>query len=103
QENEEMIEFLTSEFSYKPVRISLEPNWNIRETQVETDDGTFYGYRFYPHLVDGEGFFVTVMQRPDDAYILPPGKIKDYKHPFLKEVSPKDSNAIDEELGFPLS
>lgn len=103
EENEEMIEFLTSEFSYKPVRIPLDPNWNIRETQVETEDGTFYGYRFYPHLVDGEGFFVTIMQRPDDAYILPPGKIKDYKHPFLKEVSPKDSNAIDEELGFPLS
>lgn len=103
QENEEMIQFLTSEFAYKPARIPLDPAWNIRETQVQTDDGTFYGYRFYPHLVEGEGFFITVMQRPDDAYTLPPGKIKDYKHPFLKEVSPKDSTSLDEELGFPLT
>ncbi|MAN87003.1 MAG: tRNA/rRNA cytosine-C5-methylase [Algoriphagus sp.] len=99
-ENEEMIRFMISEFSYEPVRIPLNETWNIRESQVKTEEGTFYSYRFFPHLVEGEGFFITVFKRPGDAFSLSPGKIKDFKHPFLKEVSPKESQALDEELGF---
>jgi NOL1/NOP2/sun family putative RNA methylase len=101
QENEDMIRFLTEEFSYTPVRISLEDDWNIRETEVETSEGkTFYGYRFFPHLVQGEGFFITVLQRSEDAYIQEPKRIKDFKHPYLKEVFNRESSDLDEELGF---
>ncbi len=97
-ENEEMIRFLTSEFSYEPVRIPLDPSWGIRETEVRTEEATFYGYRFFPHLVEGEGFFITVLKRPDDAFILEPGRIKDFKHPVLKSVGDRESAAMDNEL-----
>ncbi len=98
-ENEEMIRFLTSEFSYEPVRIPLDQSWGIRETEVTTEEGTFYGYRFFPHLVEGEGFFITILKRPEDAFILEPGRIKDFRHPVLKSVGEKESAALDQELG----
>ncbi|GAB3230228.1 tRNA/rRNA cytosine-C5-methylase [Algoriphagus aestuariicola] len=99
-ENEDMIRFLTEEFAFEPVRIQLEGDWNIVESSVETDDGMFYGYRFFPHRVQGEGFFITVLKRPDSVSSQEPGKIKDFKHPVLKGVSEKESEQLDQELVF---
>jgi 16S rRNA C967 or C1407 C5-methylase (RsmB/RsmF family)/NOL1/NOP2/fmu family ribosome biogenesis protein len=100
QENEDMIRFLTSEFALVPVRVPVDPAWNIVETSVETEDGTFFGYRFFPHKVEGEGFFITVLRRPESASTQDPGKTKEFKHPVLKAVSEKDSEQLDAELGF---
>lgn len=100
QENEEMIHFLTSEFAYEPVRINLDPAWQIEESSIESEEGTFFGYRFYPHRVMGEGFFISVLKRPDDAYCQEPKKKKDFKHQFLKLVDEKACQTLDEELGF---
>ncbi|MDR7128651.1 16S rRNA C967 or C1407 C5-methylase (RsmB/RsmF family)/NOL1/NOP2/fmu family ribosome biogenesis protein [Algoriphagus sp. 4150] len=100
QENEDMIRFLTEEFSYEPVRIPLDAGWNIRETSVDSDGKTFYGYRFFPHLVEGEGFFITVLKRSAEAYIQEPKRVKDFKHPYLKEIWNRESSVLDEELGF---
>lgn len=98
-ENEDMIRFLTEEFAFEPVRIPLDPDWNIVESAVETDEDTFFGYRFFPHRVQGEGFFITVLKRPDSASTQEPGKIKDFKHPVLKAVSERESEALEAELG----
>jgi len=100
KENEDMIRFLTSEFSYEPVRIALDPSWKVRETEVDSDSKVFFGYRFFPHLVNGEGFFITVLQRSEDAYIQEPKRAKDFKHHFLKEIWDRDSAELDRELGF---
>jgi 16S rRNA C967 or C1407 C5-methylase (RsmB/RsmF family)/NOL1/NOP2/fmu family ribosome biogenesis protein len=100
QENEDMIRFLTGEFALEPVRVPLDPTWNIVETSVETEEGVFFGYRFFPHKVEGEGFFITVFRRPESASTQDPGKIKDFRHPVLKSVSEKDSAQLDTELGF---
>ncbi|WP_425636546.1 methyltransferase RsmF C-terminal domain-like protein [Algoriphagus yeomjeoni] len=100
QENEDMIRFLTEEFSYEPVRIPLDATWKIKETQVEVDGKTYYGYRFFPHLVEGEGFFITILKRSSEAYIQEPKRVKDFKHPYLKEVFNRESSELDEELGF---
>lgn len=99
KENEEMIQFLVDEFSFEPVRLPLNSDWGIRESIISTDGEDFYGYRFFPHLVPGEGFFVSVLKRPTDAYSFEPKKSKDFKHPFLKEIWKRDSEALDEELG----
>ncbi|UJP65793.1 methyltransferase RsmF C-terminal domain-like protein [Mongoliitalea daihaiensis] len=87
QENEEIVKFITEEFSYQPVRIPLETQWGIEEVRIESSEETFYGYRFFPHKVPGEGFFVTVFKRPDHAYIGSIRRMKDFKHPHLKQVS----------------
>jgi 16S rRNA C967 or C1407 C5-methylase (RsmB/RsmF family)/NOL1/NOP2/fmu family ribosome biogenesis protein len=100
KENEDMIRFLTSEFSYEPVRIALDPIWKVRETEVDSDGKVFFGYRFFPHLVNGEGFFITVLQRSEDAYIQEPKRAKDFKHLYLKEIWDRDSAELDRELGF---
>lgn len=100
KENEDMIRFLTSEFSYEPVRIALDPSWKVRETEVDSDGKIFFGYRFFPHLVNGEGFFITVLQRSEDAYIQEPKRAKDFKHLYLKEIWDRDSAELDRELGF---
>ena len=100
KENEDMIRFLTDEFSYEPVRIEIEPDWKIRETTVKNDGKTFFGYRFFPHLVNGEGFFITILQRSEDAYIQEPKRIKDFKHLYLKEIFDRESAVLDQELGF---
>jgi 16S rRNA C967 or C1407 C5-methylase (RsmB/RsmF family)/NOL1/NOP2/fmu family ribosome biogenesis protein len=100
EENEGMIRFLTNEFAFEPVRIPLEESWGILESSVETEDGRFYGYRFFPHKVEGEGFFITVLKRPDSASAQEPGRIKDFKHPVLKALGDRESEVLDNELGF---
>lgn len=99
RENEDMIRFLTSEFSYEPVQIHLDPSWKVRTTKVDLDGKVYFGYRFFPHLVNGEGFFITVLQRSEEAYIQEPKRMKDFKHPYLKEIWDKDSAELDRELG----
>lgn len=99
QENEDMIRFLVEEFAFKPVQIPLDPGWNIVETQVETVDGTFFAYRFFPHKVAGEGFFIAILKRPDSASSQEPGKIKDFKHPVLKSINEREEIGFDKELG----
>jgi len=98
-ENENMIRFLTQEFAYEPVRIPLEADWGIVETSTETEEGTFYGYRFFPHLVDGEGFFITVLKRPEDTYFQNPKRQKEFKHPFIKRANKQERAHIANEVG----
>lgn len=100
QENEDMIRFLTEEFAFEPIRIPFEESWGILESEVETEEGTFFGYRFYPHKVEGEGFFITVLKRPDSASTQEPGRIKDFKHPVLKALGDREGEVLDQELGF---
>lgn len=101
KENEEMIRFLVNEFAYSPVRIPLQSDWNIVESTTDTEDGIFFGYRFFPHLVKGEGFFVTVLKRNGEAASTPPKKSKDFKHPFLKSVNKSETERITQDLSLP--
>lgn len=101
QENEDMLRFICSEFSYEPVRIPLESFWGIVETTVEIEDKSYYGYRFYPHKVDGEGFFICVLKRPEDVYSQEPQRIKDFKHPYIKSEGKIISQKLIETLALP--
>lgn len=99
KENEEILRFLTEEFAFEPVRIPLDPSWGIVETEVSTDEGTFYGYRFFPHKVAGEGFFITVLRRPEGAYSQEAPVTKEFKHHSLKRVGEKESAVLEQEVG----
>lgn len=101
RENEEIVKYVVSEFAYEPVRIPLQPEWNIVESNIETDEGQFFGYRFFPHLVPGEGLFVTVLKRSEDAEVLEPRRVKDFKHPFLKSVSNAEAAMIQSQVDLP--
>lgn len=99
KENEDILRFLTEEFAFEPVRIPLDPSWGIVESAVETADGTFFGYRFFPHRVAGEGFFLTVLKRPDTATTQEVGRSKEFKHHSLKRVGEKEAAVLEQEIG----
>lgn len=58
-ENEENLKWMKDQWDAESVSLELEARWNI---EVTDHDG-IHGYRFYPHLVDGEGFFIAVMRK----------------------------------------
>ena len=99
KENEEILRFLTEEFAFEPVRISLDPSWGIVETEVSTEEGPFFGYRFFPHKVAGEGFFITVLRRPEGAYAQEAPATKEFKHHSLKRMGEKESAVLEQEVG----
>lgn len=103
QENEEMLRFICSEFSYEPVRIPLESSWGVVESGLEVENKIFFGYRFYPHKVMGEGFFISVLKRPEDAYSQTPQRTKDFKHPFIKVEGKVVQQNLIRELELPKS
>ncbi len=54
-ENEENVQWIQQNLGAELIRIPLNPSWNI----VESDAG----YRFYPHKLQGEGFFISVLRK----------------------------------------
>ena len=65
-ENEENLKWLAENNEVESIRIPLQENWGVEE--IETDG--MFGYRFLPHKVKGEGFFLTLIRKKDgsDSY-----------------------------------
>ncbi len=61
QENEEISDWLCKEFDLSAIQIPLKSEWGILETL--SDQQKCFGYRFYPHKVKGEGFFITAFRK----------------------------------------
>ena len=61
QENEDISDWLCETFDLSAVQIPLEENWGIQETL--SDKHKAFGYRFYPHKVKGEGFFIACFRK----------------------------------------
>ena len=59
EENEKNIEWLVSEYDCEPVVVEIDPAWNIVKGEVEGINT----FRFYPHKVEGEGFFCAVLRK----------------------------------------
>lgn len=68
-ENEENLKWLTENNDLESIRIPIQENWRVEEIE---NDGLF-GYRFLPHQVKGEGFFLTLICKKDgnDSYSIP--------------------------------
>lgn len=62
EEDENIMDWLMAQGDMVSVPLDLPASWNIVTTQ--TDTGAT-GYRFYPHLLKGEGFFLAVFQKAD--------------------------------------
>jgi 16S rRNA C967 or C1407 C5-methylase (RsmB/RsmF family)/NOL1/NOP2/fmu family ribosome biogenesis protein len=61
EENEENLKWLAENNDFESIRIPLQENWGIQEMEI---NGLF-GYRFLPHKVKGEGFFLTLIRKKD--------------------------------------
>ncbi len=59
KENEENLVWLAAQRDVEFITIPLQPDWGIREV---TENG-IRGYRFFQHLVQGEGFFISAIRK----------------------------------------
>ena len=68
-ENEENLKWLSENNDFESIRIPVQENWGVEELEI---DGLF-GYRFLPHKVKGEGFFLTLIRKKDgtNSYSIP--------------------------------
>jgi NOL1/NOP2/fmu family ribosome biogenesis protein len=64
-EDETILDWMAQGLMVESTRLSLEKEWNIIE--VRSAGNGFYGYRFYPDKVKGEGFFIAVLQKKEGA------------------------------------
>jgi 16S rRNA C967 or C1407 C5-methylase (RsmB/RsmF family)/NOL1/NOP2/fmu family ribosome biogenesis protein len=65
QENEDISDWLCDTFELSSVQVPIENDWGIEETL--SDKHKCYGYRFYPHKVKGEGFFIACFKKKEQT------------------------------------
>jgi 16S rRNA C967 or C1407 C5-methylase (RsmB/RsmF family)/NOL1/NOP2/fmu family ribosome biogenesis protein len=58
-ENIRNIEWVKENYNLQSIRIPIKPEWNI----IEEHQRDVFGYQFYPHKIQGEGFFISVVQK----------------------------------------
>ncbi|MGJ1433419.1 methyltransferase RsmF C-terminal domain-like protein [Sphingobacterium spiritivorum] len=77
EENEDIADWLIKEYGLKSIQIPIAEEWGIEETK--SDVTAPYGYRFYPHKVKGEGFFITAFVKTEFQETFNRRKIKPEK------------------------
>lgn len=65
QENEAITDWLIDQFDLQSLPVALQPEWGIVETRSAGHSG--YGYRFWPHRIRGEGFYLSCFMKQDGA------------------------------------
>ncbi|UYQ93984.1 RNA methyltransferase [Chitinophaga horti] len=63
EEDEEIMQWLMSNFEVENLPLAIDPSWGIVTTKVDGAEG----YRFYPDQVQGEGFFITCFRKKNGA------------------------------------
>ena len=58
-ENEDNLRWLAANNEVESVRLKIDPAWGVEEA----DANGLFGYRFFPHKVNGEGFFIAVLKK----------------------------------------
>lgn len=58
QENIENLASIDKEL-FEPVILDIPSTWNVQQIEKNGD----IGYQFYPHLIQGEGFFISVFRK----------------------------------------
>jgi 16S rRNA C967 or C1407 C5-methylase (RsmB/RsmF family)/NOL1/NOP2/fmu family ribosome biogenesis protein len=81
-ENEENTDWLVREFALEPLRLEVPAEWGVVETGG--------GYRFFPHRLRGEGFFLAALRKTDDGPVKPPSAAAAFKslQPLPKALVP---------------
>lgn len=65
QENEDILDWLCSTFALESIRIPINDDWGIVESQ--SPEKKAWGYRFYPGKVKGEGLFASVLRKRESS------------------------------------
>ncbi|MFD0751250.1 RNA methyltransferase [Mucilaginibacter calamicampi] len=65
QENENILDWLCQTFNMESIRIPINNDWGIVETQSALKHA--WGYRFYPGKVQGEGLFAACLRKKEET------------------------------------
>ncbi|MGN6639675.1 MAG: methyltransferase RsmF C-terminal domain-like protein, partial [Mucilaginibacter sp.] len=84
EENEDILDWLCNEFDLESIRIPIEQDWGIVESQSSTHKA--WGYRFYPDKVKGEGLFAACLKKRDESGGIRSFKSKNQPKPNYKEI-----------------
>jgi 16S rRNA C967 or C1407 C5-methylase (RsmB/RsmF family)/NOL1/NOP2/fmu family ribosome biogenesis protein len=84
-ENEDNLLKFRKECDFESLKLNIENEWNITETSTEN----LFGYRFYPHKTEGEGFFISVLQKAGEGE----RKIPNVKKTVFNKV--KDTSILE--------
>lgn len=90
QEDEENLLWLKREYDIESIPLTIQDEWNI---QTVEKDGML-GYKFYPHRVHGEGFFISVIRKPGMDQVEPMHQQRKNSPPAFQSPPPK----VDEQL-----
>ena len=77
EENEDIVDWVMDEFGFESVSIPVKADWGIEETHSPKHYA--FGYRFYPHRVMGEGFFISVLKKRTSQSSFPKNKMRPEK------------------------
>lgn len=61
EENEDICDWLINEYDLESIPVPIPPTWQIVQSQSKKHHAT--GFRFYPHKVLGEGFFIAAFRK----------------------------------------
>lgn len=71
EEDEQIVDWITSAHDVSNVRLQLQSSWNITEVTTQRNN---VGYRFWPHLAKGEGFFMATFRNNQTGISTPKNK-----------------------------
>ena len=87
QENEDILDWLCTEFDLETVRIPIYKEWGIVETQSPVKSA--WGYRFYPGKVQGEGLFASCLRKKASS-----GGLSNYKNNGQQKLPAKEMDVV---------
>jgi len=90
KENEENLKWLAENKNVKNVDLEIPDAWNI----FITETNGIKGYRFFPHKIKGEGFFISVMQKPEGEIIQAKKLKKYFFHPAPEKIKKEISEWV---------
>lgn len=79
-EDEDIIDWLTDDFSAESLEVPVPEDWGIVLTKTSKGNT---GYRFFPHLLEGEGFFIAAIRKTEPAASLRATKSKSAHDPKM--------------------
>ena len=84
-ENESNLRWLADSKQAESIRLNIQHSWGI----TESESNKIFGYRFYPHRLKGEGFFLAAFRKREAEETISAQRIK-------KEN--QRGNAVDQQL-----
>lgn len=91
KEDEETMNWLGREGNTEFLSIPTQPDWGVVESKVKN----VVGYRFYPHKLKGEGFFISVLRKTE-----PQNEIRVFTKSPLSKIQ-KNENSISNWISTP--